>query len=110
MKSALLEKRLLELTESGMHIDHPEYVRMICFLIKLEEKKNRNVDIFLLTFPERPQRAVLDEIKARLSVRDLCITFDERMAILTLSEREPESVREFDTFLASQKSLKTEWI
>ena len=50
LKSALLEKSLLELTESGMHIDHPEYVRMICFLIKLEEIKG--LSFFLCDAPE----------------------------------------------------------
>ncbi|MDY6360346.1 MAG: hypothetical protein SPL23_04075, partial [Lachnospiraceae bacterium] len=107
LKSALLEKRMLELAETGTHIDHPEYIRMICFLIKLDEKRNRKVDIFLLTFKEE---AGLSEIKSRLSIRDLCIAFDDRFAIVTLSGKTPEYVSQFEEFLQHLEKVSVERI
>ena len=107
LKSALLEKRMLELTETGTHIDHPDYIRMISFLIKLDEKKNRNVDIFLLTFQEK---AELSEIKSRLSMKDLCIALDDRFAIVTLSGKTPEYVSQFEEFLQHLEKVSVERI
>lgn len=80
---------------------------MLCFLIELEEKRNRSAAVFPLTFPEEQQRAVLDESKSGLPIRDLFLTSAEKSQSLCYL-REPESVSAFDTLLLSMESLREE--
>jgi len=81
----------------GVPTEHPEDIRILCFLIELEEKRNRSAAVFPLTFPEEQQRAVLDESKSGLPIRDLFLTSAEKSQSLCYL-REPESVSAFDTF------------
>lgn len=62
----------------GVPTEHPEDIRMLCFLIELEEKRNRSAAVFPLTFPEEQQRAVLDESKSGLSIWDRFLIFAEK--------------------------------
>lgn len=108
LKSALLERRLAELTALGTRIDHPEYVRMISFLIKQDEKRNMGVDVFMLTFADEPEEDVINTIKSKLTRKDLCISCDKKMCILTLSERTADFVNEFEAFLSSLGQIRIE--
>lgn len=110
LKSALLEKHLIDLTESGQVIDHPEYIRMIAFLTKLDENRGRHVDLFLLTFQCEPEKAVIETIQSWLSPQELAIICDSKLLLLALSGRSEEFISGFEDFLREIDGIKVERI
>lgn len=49
LKSAVLENRLQEMTMSqDTLVNHPEQVRMLCFIMKLKEKKKECTDVYFI--------------------------------------------------------------
>ena len=49
LKSAVLENRLQETKKSqDTLVNHPEHVRMLCFIMKLKEIKKEHTDVYII--------------------------------------------------------------
>lgn len=96
LKSSLLENHLQEMTHSGeSKVKNPEHVRMLCFILKLKEKKGERVDVFFVE-PEADQI-----LKRHLRRQDVIIEYVENMSIAALFDRTDEEIECFERDMGS---------
>lgn len=111
-KSAVLENRLQKMTMSQhILVKHPEHVRMLCFIMKLKEKKGESMDVFIVSLRdgEAPMSAEAGSmaesmIKSHLRMKDVSIECKEGMKILALFERTDKEIESFENDLNAQSA------
>lgn len=113
LKSAKLENRLQEMTSSkDSPVKHPEHVRMLCFIMKLKEKKKELVDVFIVSLkddelPEYEEtRSMTGQmIKAHMNMKDVSIECNDHMQIIALFEKTHEEIERFKKDLDAQAAF-----
>lgn len=112
LKSAVLENRLQEMTMSqDTLVNHPEHVRMLCFIMKLKEKKREHMDVFIVSLKEDEIPAGAEThsmigkmIKSHLKMKDVSIECNDSMRIIALFEKTDEEIGNFEKDLNSQSA------
>lgn len=112
LKSAVLENRLQEMTMSqDTLVNHPEHVRMLCFIMKLKEKKREHMDVFIVSLKEDEIPAGAEThsmigkmIKPHLKMKDVSIECNDNMRIIALFEKTDEEIENFEKDLNSQSA------
>lgn len=112
LKSAVLENRLQEMTMSqDTLVNHPEHVRMLCFIMKLKEKKREHMDVFIVSLKEDEIPAGAEThsmigkmIKSHLKMKDVSIECNDSMRIIALFEKTDEEIENFEKDLNSQSA------
>jgi hypothetical protein len=94
LHSARLEDRLQKDTREGQKIIHPSHVRMLCYIIKLMEKKGKDYAVLFIgpeNFDEltdkqlsSARRNLAGAINAIIRNHDVNIRYDERYNIVAL--------------------------
>ncbi|MGN0403110.1 MAG: HD-GYP domain-containing protein [Acetatifactor sp.] len=111
LKSAVLENRLQGMASSeDILVKHPEHVRMLCFIMKLKEKKGERVDVFFVGLKKDEALAnaeawstIEERLKTHLEMKDVKIECNEILRIIALFDRTDEEIEGFkkDLNLAS---------
>lgn len=104
LKSAILENHLQEMTLSGdTVVRNPEHVRMLCFIMKLKEKKGERVDVFFIgsqndeMMAEEDVRNTIGQlIKLHLKMQDVSIECNDNLRIVALFDRTKEEIEDFE--------------
>lgn len=112
LKSAVLEDRLQEMTMSqDTLVNHPEHVRMLCFIMKLKEKKREHMDVFIVSLKEdeiptgaETHSMIGKMIKSHLKMKDVSIECNDSMRIIALFEKTDEEIENFEKDLNSQSA------
>ena len=112
LKSGILEKRLQEMTVSqDTVVNHPEYVRMLCFIMKLKEKRNERIDVFLVSLrddklPPAAETGGMVEglIKQYMKMKDVGIECNAVMKIIALFDKTDEEIGCFEKELNAQSA------
>lgn len=112
LKSAVLENRLQEMTMSqDTLVNHPEHVRMLCFIMKLKEKKREHMDVFIVSLKEdeiptgaETHSMIGKMIKSHLKMKDVSIECNDSMRIIALFEKTDEEIENFEKDLNSQSA------
>ncbi len=105
LKSSLLENYLQEITMSEKNAAmNPEHVRMLCFIMKMKEKKGERVDVFFVS-PDEKYESVTQEadlmpsieqlLRTKLTVHDVCIEYSDRVRIVALFDRTDNQIESF---------------
>ena len=104
MRSSLLETRLQEDLLGGTRIVHPSHIRMLCYIIKLMEKKNEHYQVIFagpsdddLAGSELTSfvRKLSAEVSSRLSSRDLAMRYTDRLIVIALYGADDEQAQAF---------------
>lgn len=99
LKSALLEDYLQ--TNAGSvetKAKKPAYIRMLCYIVKMKEKKGERVDIFLLKSLEdsaENREAINVLVKPYLQPEDINIEYNEYKHIVVLFQKTDEKINRF---------------
>lgn len=104
LKSAVLENRLQEMIKSqDTLVNHPEHVRMLCFIMKLKEIKKEHTDVYIIRLKdvEIPSDAencsvVEKMIKSHMGVKDVSIECNDSMKIIALFDKTEEELERFE--------------
>lgn len=104
LKSAVLEDRLQEMTMSqDILVNHPEHVRMLCFIMKLKEKKKERTDVYFIRLRdvEIPSdiencSVVENMIKSHMRMKDVSIECNDSMKIIALFDKTDEEIVRFE--------------
>lgn len=110
LKSALLEDRLQKMTMSqDILVNHPEHVRMLCFIMKLKEKKKERTDVYFIRLRdvEIPSdiencSVVENMIKSHMRMKDVSIECNDSMKIIALFDKTDEEIVRFEKDLNAQ--------
>ena len=105
LKSSLLENYLQEITMSEKNAaKKPEHVRMLCFIMKMKEKKGERVDVFFVS-PDEKYESVTQEadlmppieqlLRTKLTVHDVFIEYSDRVRIVALFDRTESQIENF---------------
>ncbi len=105
LKSSLLENYLQEITMSEKNAaKKPEHVRMLCFIMKMKEKKGERVDVFFVS-PDEKYESVTQEadlmppieqlLRTKLTVHDVFIEYSDRVRIVALFDRTESQIESF---------------
>lgn len=99
MKSALLENYLQKMSYSEeTKPGNPTYIRMLCYIMKLKEKKGERVDVFLLKLSDNSTenwKTVKDLIKPFIQSDDISIEYNESKRLITLFGKTDEQIKRF---------------
>ena len=93
MKSSLLENCLQKISA-----DNPTHIRMLCYIMKLKEKKGERVDAFLLKLKENRREnmdTVKQCIKPLIKAEDISIEFNENYIIVAMFNKNIEEIESF---------------
>lgn len=83
--SALLESRLQKDLLEGKRIRNPEHIRMLCYMIKLMEKKGEGYSVYLIRDRELEESGKgIELIRECCSPHDLCIRYGDDSVVLAL--------------------------
>lgn len=112
LKSAVLENRLQEMIISQDSLaNHPEHMRMLCFIIKLKEKKKEHIDVFIIKLIDDERKtseenhSMLEEIiNSHLKIKDVSIEYNDSIRIIALFEKTDMEVENFERDLNSQSA------
>ena len=112
LKSGVLENRIQEMTRSqDTVVNHPEHVRMLCFIMKLKEKKKEHMDVFIVSLrdDEMPSdvencSVVENMIKSHMRMKDVSIECNDSMKIIALFEKTDEEIECFEKDLNAQSA------
>ena len=118
--SSILESRLQSDLLAGRKIMHASHVRMICYIIKLMEKKGRIYQVILagpsgevlaggeLTSYIKKMTGI---ISRHLSNHDLTVRYTERISVIALFERSDDEIKAFiETLKADCPDIQIETI
>ena len=103
-KSSLLETRLQGDLLSGQKIIHPSHIRMLCYIIKLMEKKGERYQVIFagpsddaLAGPELSSfvKKMSAAISSRVTSHDLMLRYTDRLVAVALYGRSDEQARSF---------------
>ncbi len=97
-RSSLLEARLQSDLLEGLKIIHPSHVRMLCYMIKLREKKRNTYQVIfagpsdesleggnLTAYMKKLSNAIVDNITGH----DITIRYSDRLTIIALCSDDP---------------------
>lgn len=112
LKSAVLENRLQEMTMSqDTLVNHPEHVRMLCFIMKLKEKRKEHMDVFIIGLKDdeipvsEENHSVIEKmIKSHLKMKDVIIDCNDNLKIIALFEKADEEIESFENDLNTQSA------
>lgn len=112
LKSAVLESRLQEMTVSqDTVVNNPEHVRMLCFIMKLKEKKRERIDVYFVGSKNNEILACAENgstienmIKSHLKTKDVSIECNDSMRIIVLFEKTDEEIENFEKDLNGQSA------
>lgn len=118
LKSAILEKRLQEMMMlQGTLVNNPEHVRMLCFLMKLKEKKNERVDVFFVGLKNSDTLSCAEDwneiektLKPHVKMKDVNISCNDGMRIIALFGKTDEEIAHFEADLKTEACLYFEHI
>ena len=89
--SALLEKKLQTDLRAGIKISHPSHVRMLCYLMKLMEKKGKS---YCLLFVQKGNDKQTGIIKKLVSDHDVNIKYMDGINVVAFYDRSDEEMEE----------------
>lgn len=99
MKSALLENYLQKHSASEeTKAKHPTHIRMLCYIMKLKEKKGERVDVFLLGLSDNSEEnseAVKKLVRPFLLADDISIEYNKIKRIIALFGKTDEQLNSF---------------
>ncbi len=105
LESAKLEGRLQNDLLAGEKIIHPSHVRMLCYMIKLMEKKDKQYTVMYIGVEGDPQkseseiaserRKITSHITESITAHDINIRYNERLNVVALFDRTDEEVETF---------------
>ncbi|MBQ8666737.1 MAG: HD-GYP domain-containing protein [Lachnospiraceae bacterium] len=105
LESAKLEGRLQSDLQAGEKIIHPSHVRMLCYMIKLMEKKDKQYTVMYIGVDDDPQKNESEVASARRKItsivtesiteHDINIRYNERLNVVALFDRTDEEVETF---------------
>ena len=105
LESAKLEGRLQNDLLAGEKIIHPSHVRMLCYMIKLMEKKDKQYTVMFIGVDDNPQKNESEVASARRKItsivtesiteHDINIRYNERLNVVALFDRTDEEVETF---------------
>ncbi|MBQ8007624.1 MAG: HD-GYP domain-containing protein [Lachnospiraceae bacterium] len=105
LESAKLEGRLQSDLQAGEKIIHPSHVRMLCYMIKLMEKKDKQYTVMYIGVDDDPQKNESEVASARMKItsivtesiteHDINIRYNERLNVVALFDRTDEEVETF---------------
>ena len=112
LKSAVLENRLQEMKKSqDTLVNHPEHVRMLCFIMKLKEIKKEHTDVYIIRLkdveiPSDTENGSVVEsmIKSHMRVRDVSIECNDNMKIIALFDKTEEELERFEKDLIAHSA------
>ena len=110
LESALLENRLHDDLLNGIKIIHPSHVRMLCYIIKLMEKKGKIFQVLFIGPRDADKLSDSDLASARKKIssavndninnHDVNIRYSEELNVVALYERSDEDIQRFKDALA----------
>ena len=105
LESAKLEGQLQSDLQAGEKIIHPSHVRMLCYMIKLMEKKDKQYTVMYIGVDDDPQKNESEVASARRKItsivtesiteHDINIRYNERLNVVALFDRTDEEVETF---------------
>lgn len=100
LESAKLEGRLQNDLLAGEKIIHPSHVRMLCYMIKLMERKDKQYTVIFVGVDDDPQKSENEVASARrkiasvvaesITAHDINIRYNERLNVVALFDRTDE--------------------
>ena len=112
LESAKLEGRLQSDLQAGEKIIHPSHVRMLCYMIKLMEKKDKQYTVMYIGVDDDPQKNESEVASARRKItsivtesiteHDINIRYNERLNVVALFDRTDEEVETFADMIRSR--------
>ena len=112
LESAKLEGRLQSDLQAGEKIIHPSHVRMLCYMIKLMEKKDKQYTVMFVGVDDDPQKSESEVASARRKItslvtesiteHDINIRYNERLNVVALFDRTDEEVETFADMIRSR--------
>ncbi len=100
LESAKLEGRLQNDLLAGEKIIHPSHVRMLCYMIKLMERKDKQYTVMFIGVDDDPQKSENEVASARrkiasvvaesITAHDINIRYNERLNVVALFDRTDE--------------------
>lgn len=106
LKSAQLENYLQQLIYTdGVKIDNPSHVRMLCYLIKLMEKKHSLVDVLFIN-SSQDDTSAQNMIMQYLSSKDMIINIYENTYIIVLFNKTSDIANNIADSLEKEENIK----
>lgn len=103
LKSSLLENYLQKSANSDeTKAKKPSHIRMLCYIIKLKEKKGERVNVFLIKLSDigkDNQEAVNKLVKPFLQADDISLAYNENIRIISLFGKTDEQIECFKKVL-----------
>ncbi len=106
--SSVLENRLSKDLLAGVKVSSPSHVRMLCYILKLMEKKDTGYSVLLIDLGEEEGYSVTkfrNAIKDQINPHDVFIKYTAESCIVALYGRSKE---ETDRFMSSVKEAYTD--
>ncbi|MCR5830917.1 MAG: HD-GYP domain-containing protein [Lachnospiraceae bacterium] len=103
-RSALLESRLQSDLLEGAKIVHPSHIRMLCYILKLMEKKGEDYQVVFvgpsddtMTGTELSSfiKKISNTVSSRVGGHDLTLRYTDRLSIAALYNRTAEEAQAF---------------
>ncbi len=98
-KSAVLEAKLQADIHEGVDVLNPNHIRMLCYIIKLMENKEKSYDIFFIDrFDNDHANEELDKvIKSFIGNHDVNIRYTKDISLVALYDKRPAAIDMFMT-------------
>lgn len=105
--SSLLEAKLQkDLHKDTKTILHASHIRMVCYIIKLAEKRRRALNIYLLDMNGLKRNDADEDFSAQvrpfLRARDICIPYETNTHLVVLFDRNSDEVEKFCSSLSKE--------
>jgi len=105
LKSSMLENKLQSDLLQKKHVHHPTHVRMMCYVIKLMEKKDKDITVIFYGpnvakyESEEEVDSSWDEInsiaKSFITGNDMIIRYSDELNVIALFDKSKEEIKEF---------------
>lgn len=95
-KSSLLEEKLQkDLSEGKENVLNPSHVRMICYILKLEEYRKNKFEIFLVSLKNGAEDSekLNSVVKEYVGPRDINVAYTKTQNIVVLFNRSPGEIK-----------------
>lgn len=112
LESAKLEGRLQNDLLAGEKIIHPSHVRMLCYMIKLMERKDKQYSVMFVGVDDDPQKSESEVASARRKIaslvtesiteHDINIRYNENLNVVALFDRTGEEVEKFTDMIRAK--------
>lgn len=109
LKSSAVELKMIRDEESQEEITNPSHIRMLCYIIKLAEKKNMTVDVFYTKFtPPFGREKFSDVSKSKLGKHDISLEYTENSNIIALFGYDKDEAEKKMVEMAKESSCSFE--